>query len=38
MSRKKQRVRYELDSGDIRSLTIEEIKVNACFLKNRLGN
>ena len=26
MSRKK-RVRYELDSGDIRSLTIEEIKV-----------
>jgi len=27
MSRKKSRVRYELDSGDIRSLTIEEIKV-----------
>ncbi|EHQ88429.1 RQC domain-containing protein [Desulfosporosinus youngiae] len=27
MSRKKQRVRYDLDSGDIRSLTIEEIKV-----------
>ena len=26
MSRKKQRVRYELDSGDIRSLTIQEIK------------
>jgi len=26
MSRKKQRVRYELDSGDIKSLTIEEIK------------
>lgn len=23
MSRKKQRVRYELDSGDIKSLTIE---------------
>ncbi|MDR3601048.1 MAG: RQC-minor-1 family DNA-binding protein [Desulfosporosinus sp.] len=27
MSRKKQRVRYELDSGDIKSLTIEEIKM-----------
>ena len=27
MSRKKSRVRYELDSGDIRSLTNEEIKV-----------
>lgn len=27
MSRKKQRVRYELDSGDIRNLTIEEIEV-----------
>lgn len=27
MSRKKPRVRYELDSGDIRSLTNEEIKV-----------
>ena len=27
MSRNKPRVRYELDSGDIRSLTIEEIKV-----------
>ena len=27
MSRKKPRVRYELDSGDIKSLTIEEIKV-----------
>ena len=27
MSRKKPSVRYELDSGDIRSLTIEEIKV-----------
>ena len=27
MSRNKPRVRYELDSGDIGSLTIEEIKV-----------
>jgi len=27
MSKKKQRVRYELDSGDIKNLTIEEIKV-----------
>lgn len=27
MSRKKPKVRYELDCGDIRSLTNEEIKV-----------